>query len=733
MNEFLRQFLVESREYVEQATAGLLILEHSPGDTERLDEVFRAFHTLKGGAAIVEFAAMERVVHAAETVLVEARSGTRPLNGVAVGDCLACLDQVSVWLDTIDEADGLPAGSDGLADGLVERFAARRGHGEVAPEVTPQVASDWIADAVARHAAVAARAITAVRLIPDRDAFYRGEDPVAQVSSLPHLLALDLQPASDWPPLSALDPFACNLVLTGLTGSAADDVVAQLKGHSGVCEVRTIASGKASENALAVSGRAREVLEAQLVLLQHDRPAHFAGRLSSAGLTAQNVMRSCGRTADAQAIAHATNKSLEEKTPHALLGVLTRLLTDAARSDMGPGTEPPQRLQSLGRTLRIDADRIDALVRLTGELTVATNALGYVAQLARADGSTLAGVLRDRHGEFERLVDELQRSVLEMRVLPLRAVLQRFPRMLREISASLGKSIQLVIEGDDTEADKTIVEMLFEPLLHVIRNAADHGIEAATERARLGKPPVATIRVRAVREGNEVLVEVTDDGRGIDLQRVREIARTRGASEESLRTMNDAELVELLFAPGFSTVTEATELSGRGVGMDVVRTAVARIGGRVSIDSRAGAGTTVRFALPYSVMMTHVVTVESAGQMFGIPLEAVVETVRVPQASIVAVGAAHALALGDRTLPVIELATALGIPERAEPGADALIVVAAVGGHACGIRVDRLGERLQVMLKPLDGLLSETPGISGTTMLGDGRVLLVLDVAELLR
>jgi two-component system chemotaxis sensor kinase CheA len=732
MNEFLRQFLVESREYVEQATAGLLVLEHSPGDTERLDEVFRAFHTLKGGAAIVEFSAMERVVHAAETVLVEARSGTRPLHGAAVGDCLACLDQVSIWLDTIDEADGLPAGSEGLADALVERFAARRGPGGAAPAVTPEPAIDWIADAVARHAALAHRAITAVRLIPDRDAFYRGEDPVALVSQLPHLLALDLQPASEWPALGALDPFACNLVLTGLTGAAAADVAAHLQGHSGVCEVRTIASDETSLNTLAFSGRAREVLEAQVALLGHDRPAHFAGRLSSAGLTAQNVMRSCGRTADAQAIAHATQASLDEKTPLALLGVLTRLLVDAP-AEPGPSIEPPQRLQSLGRTLRIDADRIDALVRLTGELTVATNALGYLAQLARADGSALAGGLRDRHGEFERLVDELQRSVLEMRVLPLRLVLQRFPRMLREISASLGKSIRLSIEGDDTEADKTIVEMLFEPLLHVIRNAADHGIEAVTERARLGKPPVATIRIRAVREGNEVLIEVTDDGRGIDLQRVREIARMSGASEESLRAMNDAELVELLFAPGFSTVTDATELSGRGVGMDVVRTAVARIGGRVSIDSRAGAGTTVRIALPYSVMMTQVVTVESAGQMFGIPLDAVVETIRVPRSSVVAIGAARAVALGDRTLPVIELATALGTPERAETDADALIVVAAVGGHACGIRVDRLGERLQVMLKPLDGLLSETPGISGTTMLGDGRVLLVLDVAELLR
>jgi len=442
-------------------------------------------------------------------------------------------------------------------------------------------------------------------------------------------------------------------------------------------------------------------------------------------------MRSCSRPADAQALATATESSLRERNPQALLDTLARLLEDRT-ADAAAGTALP-RVQSLGRTLRIDADRIDDLVRLTGELTVAKNALGYVAQLAHAEGSSLAGMLKDRHGEFEHLVKELQRSVLELRVLPLRAVLQRFPRMLREIAASLGKPMQLVIEGDDTEADRTIVEMLFEPLLHVLRNAADHGIEAGAERARLGKAPVATIGIKAVREGNEVLVEVTDDGRGVDLERVREMARARGTSDESLRGMTDAELVELLFSPGFSTVENATELSGRGVGMDAVRTAVLKVGGRVSIESRVGSGTTVRLALPYSVMMTDVVTVESAGQMFGIPLEAVVETVRVPPASIASVGAARAAVVGNRTLPIVELGAALGGPERGQSNADALIVVAAVGGHACGIRVDRLGERLQVMLKPLDGLLSGTPGISGTTMLGDGRVLLVLDVAELLR
>jgi two-component system chemotaxis sensor kinase CheA len=323
-----------------------------------------------------------------------------------------------------------------------------------------------------------------------------------------------------------------------------------------------------------------------------------------------------------------------------------------------------------------------------------------------------------------------------MRVLPLRSVFQRFPRVVREMSISLSKPMQLSVEGEATEADKTIVEMLFEPLLHVIRNAIDHGVEDADQRRNAGKPPVATILLRAARDGDHVLIEVTDDGRGIDVERVRRVAKDRGiAGEEELRAMTDSEVVDLVFAPGFSTAARVTEMSGRGVGMDAVRSAVERVGGHVSIASRTNAGTTVSFSLPFSVMMTQVMTVEAGGQVFGLPLDTVIETLSVPREALSGVGEARVIVHRNRTIPVLGLECLLQSTDEhgAREEAAATLVIAAAGGQLIGLHVDRLGERMEVILKPLDGILAGTPGIAGTTVLGDGRVLLVLDILEMLQ
>jgi two-component system chemotaxis sensor kinase CheA len=298
---------------------------------------------------------------------------------------------------------------------------------------------------------------------------------------------------------------------------------------------------------------------------------------------------------------------------------------------------------------------------------------------------------------------------------------------------ALDKPARLVTEGDGTEADKAIVENLFEPLLHVLRNALDHGVEPAEERVAAGKPPSATLTVRARRDGDHVVVEVQDDGRGLDLARIGETAVARGLlSAEALETMSATEIMGLIFAPGFSTAAEITSVSGRGVGMDAVRSAIERLGGRVTVESEAGAGALIRFILPFTVMMSRVMTVEAGGQLFGVPLEAVVETLRLPRERIVAVGAGRAFVLRDRTIPLINLGEALGKASAASRG-ETDIVVATTFGLPVGLEVERLGERMDVMLKPLEGLLAGTPGVAGATLLGDGRVLLVLDLQELLQ
>ncbi|HWD29424.1 MAG TPA: chemotaxis protein CheA [Rhizomicrobium sp.] len=614
MNEFLEQFLVEARELVEQATNDLLALEAAPSDRESLDGAFRVFHTLKGGAGIVDFAAMSRAMHAAEDVLATVRAGGRPVDAALIGDCLTAIDNVVQWLDTIQDTGALPQNADAAADRLVARLVA----GETAA----------------------------------RDA----KPEVAETSTPP-----------------AASPLAILEAQIGFLGAGGD------------------------------------------------------GRIGAAGRLAANLLRHLNRTDDADEIARVTGESLKSGRAATLIDAITQVLqasTEAA----------PLRSEPLSRTLRVDAERVNALVNLTGELTVAKNAIGHIARLARESDSSLAAAIQDEHARLERLIATLQRAVLGLRVLPLRTVFQRFSRPVREMSESLAKPVRLETEGEDTEADKAIVDILFEPLLHVVRNAMDHGIEPAAEREAAGKSLIAAIHLRACREGEHVVIEVEDDGRGIDADRVRAAAAERRlVAPDALAAMSDAEAVELIFAPGFSTARAVTGLSGRGVGMDAVRTAVERVGGGVQLRTDPGSGSIVRFVLPFSVMMTRVMTVQAGGQMFGIPLDAVVETVRIPRGQVHPVGGAHAFVLRDRTVPLVDLGRTLGRGGGGAPAAEATVVVTLSGGQLGGLEVDRLGERMDVMLKAPDGLLAGLPGIAGTTMLGDGSVLLILDLSGVLQ
>ena len=482
----------------------------------------------------------------------------------------------------------------------------------------------------------------------------------------------------------------------------------------------------------AASAAALAVLREQISLLAV-RGEGFEGRIASAGRLATNVFRHLGRFDEAERIAGSLAESLAGLDSTSITRAIELAMVGLTAISAPFPIEPVAiRSDPLSRTLRIDAQRVDALVGLTGELTVTKNAIGHIAMLAREGDNALAAAIADEYGKLDHLIGALQRAVLELRVLPLRGVFQRFSRLVREMSESLAKPARLAIEGENTHADKAIVEMLFEPLLHVVRNAMDHGVESSADRASAGKSAVATIYLRARREGEHVIVEVEDDGRGIDADLIREAAIERGfASADALAGMSEGAVIDLIFLPGFSTAADVTDLSGRGVGMDAVRASIERLGGRVQLETVRGAGSRVRFLLPFSVMMTRVMTVEAGGQLFGIPLDAVVETVRVRREEIRPVGQAQVFVLRNRTIPIVELGSTLGLAN-GKSNSDATLVVASSGMLLGGLEVDKLGTRLDVILKPPEGLLAGIPGIAGTTVLGDGGVLLVLDITKVL-
>jgi two-component system chemotaxis sensor kinase CheA len=387
------------------------------------------------------------------------------------------------------------------------------------------------------------------------------------------------------------------------------------------------------------------------------------------------------------------------------------------------------------RILRVDATRIDRLADLVGEMVIAKNALAHLAgQFADgADPKSVAQGLVVSQAAIERLVAELHGAVMDVRMMPMREIFRRFPRAVRETAGQLGKAIDFSMEGEDVEADKAVVEGLFEPLLHLLRNAVGHGADPEDLRVRAGKPPKAQIVLRARRDGNRVTVEVEDDGRGIDPMAIRQVARERGiASADHLDRMSDAETLDLIFAPGFSTTSEVTSLSGRGVGMDAVRSAVERMGGQAIVRSEQGRGTTIRLSLPLTVVMTKVMAVRLGRELYGIPLDGIVETALVPVSRILPVGEAEAFVLRDRTLPLVRLADLLGAPRLPDALHSLKVVVMAVGDDLVGLAVDGFAERMDVLMRPMTGILAGMPGAMGTTLLGDGSVLMILDVPELI-
>jgi two-component system chemotaxis sensor kinase CheA len=519
-----------------------------------------------------------------------------------------------------------------------------------------------------------------------------------------------------------------------LLASSRSDVAAALGAESRYCELQPLADRSPVRSDESLARKAEALLEAQLQLLESAEDAHQHGRVASAGLVAANVLRHIGRSSEADAIASAAAVAIAESRLEPLLEAIAAAARGAPPAGAADVATSTARRPEARQTIRVTAERIDALVRLTGELIVGNNAIGHAVRVAEQEGSSLAVTLKNQHAALNRLVAELQRAVVGMRVLPLSVAFRRFPRLVREMSAELKKPANLVLDGEDTEADKAIVESLVEPLVHLLRNALDHGVEDAASRAAAGKPDVATIHLRAFREGEHVVVEVTDDGAGIDVAKVKQVARERSlAAAGDLAVMTDEQALDLVFLPGFSTAKTVTELSGRGVGMDAVRTAVGRLGGQVDVRSAAGKGTTVRITLPFSVLVTQVMTVEAGGQLFGIPLDAIVETLRVEQDRIFPVGAAHAIVLRNRTIPLVRLADVLTRRSKHERDDAGPIVIARFDGELGAVQVDRIGERMDVILKPLEGLLSGVPGVAGSTLLGDGSVLLVLDLGELVR
>ncbi|QGU33867.1 chemotaxis protein CheA [Thermochromatium tepidum] len=389
-----------------------------------------------------------------------------------------------------------------------------------------------------------------------------------------------------------------------------------------------------------------------------------------------------------------------------------------------------------GKILKVDQAKVDRLMNLIGEMVVAKNGLPYLANRAENQYGVreLSREIKSHYAVINRIAEEMQDAIMQVRMMPLSFVFQRFPRLVRDISRKLGKEVELVLEGEDTEADKNIVEALADPLIHIVRNSLDHGIELPEVRRAAGKPAAGRLLIRATQESDRAVIEISDDGKGIDPAVIKRKAYEKGLIDEArLERITDQEAINLVFAPGFSTAETVSDLSGRGVGMDVVRSAIDKVGGTVELKSIVGRGTTVKLSLPLSMAVTNVMIIESDRQVFGVPMDQVVETVRVPHSAVRTVKQQKTTVLRERIVPLVALNDLLAIPAapRLNTEDELAVLVVKVGSEQVGLLVDEFREVVDVILKPLPGELAKLAQYAGTALLGDGTVLMVLNPKEL--
>jgi len=794
MNPLLTNFISESRDLLEEASQGLLTLEKAPDDDDNLNALFRSVHTIKGGSGLFEIAPFTEVVHAAEDVLDAVRSQRLVLSPTMVDLLLDCLDQVGSWLGSLEEKEMLPEGAAAIAKklaaqqrGLLDGSTGEEAAAESAPAPCEAGPGDprpsWWREVpeeirrAAEEAADAAAPWLAITYAPDPQCFFTGDDPFHTVRQLKDVRWHAVVPREPWPPLVELDPYTCNLAFHIVYDGEEETARHLFRYVEEEVSIRRIAGdGAATVDAAHVNkstdgpkSRATavvtEVLQAQVEMLAIPVDAkQVEGRLASVATVCTRLFAQMGWDDLADTVEAASVEAIGGRES----GPLDRLLfaalercetapeeppqgapaaptpgsvreiaetaappTPAAASSTPPATPPA------AKTLKVDAARIDALMDLVGELVVAKNGLPFLARRAEDTYGVrdLAREIKGHHAVVNRIAEELQQAVMHVRMVPVSVAFQRFPRLVRDMSRKLGKSIHLTLSGEETEADKNVVTGLSDPLIHLVRNALDHGIELPEERTAAGKPATAEICLSATQLEDRVVIEVTDDGRGIDPARIKQTAYEKGLIDEArLDALNDEEALQLIFLPGLSTKEQASDLSGRGVGMDVVRTMVDRAGGEISLTSDLGKGTCVRLSLPLSMTVTRVMMVEMGDECFGVDIGQVVETVRIPCDAIHHVKHHEVVVLRERLIPLVRLRDALQIaPSGEEAGDNEAVLVVSVDGREVGIVVDRFHEGVDIILKPLEGVLANLPTYTGTALLGDGRVLLVLNLREIVR
>ena len=754
-------FRVEATDLLAELDSSMLELESRPKDADLLNRVFRAIHTIKGSGATAGFNEMAAFTHHVEELFDEARMGRLTITPEMIDLALRAKDLIGQLLESDSPATLEPACAQ-----VVEALAKFLPHSEK-PGPNGQTKPGGKAGQRQRHK---------IFFKPHPQIFFSGTDPVNLVDELCTLGAASVTARVEGiPPLDHLNPEQCYLaweveLLSEQPIAKIKEVFLFIEDESEI-RIESRPEPAPGETAKAdpladflnIAGQSLEALDGFL--------SHLRGATEPDRECCKNYLRIL-KTFQAAA------SRQDQKEPAVLLEEQIHLLETAVTSNVtlsdeikGNLEEGFQQLSALinslrenkpggnkletpttpsapataeaegpkketvhaAASIRVDQEKLDRLIQSAGELLVARNAFPILAKkLALEHGlSGMGKEVKDAGDHISRIAEDLQAAVMSIRMMPIRTVFQRFPRMVRDICRAQGKEAELLLEGEDTELDKTVIEQIADPLVHLVRNAADHGIEAPEVRVQADKPRVGKVTLKAYNKANNVVIEVHDDGRGMDPARLKRKALEKGLiTASAAEAMENQAALELIFLPGLSTAEQVTGISGRGVGMDVVRSNIRQLHGTTTIESKLGGGSKITITLPASLMVSRGILVEANGEEYVFPIESVVQMVRLARRQIHCHEEVHFATIRNEVFSILRLAdhfASLGqISETAWSEEVPLAIVQTNRGRV-GVAVDRFVGQVEVIVKPMGPEFANISAFQGTTIMGDGRIALVIN------
>lgn len=694
VSQYLEIFIDESNEHLQSLSDQLMILEKEPENSDTINEIFRAAHSLKGMAGTMGYKRMQNLTHDMENVFSEVRNGNIKVTSDMCDVLFQCLDALENYVSNIQNTQD--EGTDDNEPIIKALNSFIGGNNEESKETQPQTA----ASAVTAGEGTSELAFADFEMNAVNEALKKGLG----------VYEIDVTVDEN----CILKAARAFLVFKNLEGHC--DVIKSEPSTQDIEDEKfdkkftiVVVSKESMEDISGIIRNVSEIKSAEAKAITTPFPESEGTESKEEAKTEQTE------------VSEATSSKEAKKEETKKTSMLTQAKKAAAANS-----------KAVSHTVRVDIDKLDVLMNLVSELIIAKN--GLVSASISDDGETASNNQKftEQIEYLERVTTNLHESVMKVRMMPIEGVISKFPRMIRDLNKKLNKKMELYITGEETELDRTVLDEIGDPIMHLLRNSADHGLESAEVRAERGKPEVGSIYLNAFQEGNNVVIEVADDGNGIDVEKVKSKAVEKGTlTQERADALTEKEAIDLLFKPSFSTSDKITDVSGRGVGLDVVKSKIEALGGDVEVKTKYGEGSTFSIRLPLTLAIIQALMVKLGDEKYAISLGSIETIEDVPVGDIKYVHAKEVINLRGSVIPLIRLRDILDVPGEAEETDTIIVVIVRKGDKLAGLVVDSLIGQMEIVIKSLGKYININRMISGATILGDGSVALIIDANTL--